>query len=105
MKILQISEYYFNFSGILVLNKSRSASIWAFLKNIFIVFLMGPFLCETTAAFIYFNSDKFEDCVISLAGLSAGFLVTGKYLSLKIEEKRIKELIKTFQETVDEGFA
>lgn len=104
MKILKMSEYCFGVTGILVLNENCSTKILAFIQNFLFAVFLGPFLTVTSVAFIYYNRDNFDDCFTSFATIFVGTMITGKYSSLKFEEKRIKKLIDTFQETVDEGF-
>lgn len=103
MKILGISEHYFEVSGILVTNRKRFDPIKAFIKNVFYVLVLGPFLCGTSGAFIYLHHDQFEKCMQSFIAICGGILATGKYLSLKLNAKQIKMMMETFQQTVNKG--
>lgn len=103
MKILKSSERYFAMAGIIKLNEKLRTRFVALFNNFQCISSLGPALCGTSAAFVYYYCDEIGKAANSLMIFLAGFMCCGEYLFLKANENNIMYLIQTFQEIIDKG--
>lgn len=103
MKILETSEYYFEFLGVSVVNRGRRLdSIKSCIKSFYYVSLMTV-LFVTSAIYIYYNHDQIVKCMTAIMTVCATLSITGQFLFLKLNDDRIKELLWKYRVMVNEG--
>lgn len=101
MKILAFNEWYFVLTGILKLNQQSSLLI--FIKNVYFIFLLGPGMCWMAGAYIYYHLNNFTKIIVAAMVLVNGDMACGKYVFLRLNQERIKNLMQDLQEIVDKG--
>lgn len=103
MEILGAVGYYFELIGIYVVDRSRSGIIISFFKCLCFVLPSVVFFIGTSSLYIYYHLDQIVKCMRSVMCVSEGVFVTLQFLCLKLNENRIKSLIKKFRQTANGG--
>lgn len=103
MKILVVTESYFDHMGISMTDRSRLDTIKAVIRSLLFIVVLGPLLGGASAAFIYYYPNRFGEYVRALMGICAGVPLAAKLLNLKMNERRLKILFENLRKTVDEG--
>lgn len=103
MKVLEASQRYLSLTGLITLDNDTSTWILALLNNLLYIILLGPALCSMTGAFVYMHSDEIVESANAIMVFCGSFMVTAMYFFLRLNRKKIIELIELLQKTVDNG--
>lgn len=102
MEVLKGSEFYLKMTGLLPVNNKTSLVILASALNTFYLVLLSA-LCYMTAVFVYYHSDDIVASANAIMIFCGTFMVAAIYFFLRINRKKLLELIRIFRDTVDKG--
>lgn len=101
MKLLELNERIFQFTGILAADKTPTATVKAILKMISFVVFLGPVTCGVSIKTLLFPSNGMDNLCYAFLLTVGGFMGIGKYLSLKWNEENLCEFIESFRKLFD----